>query len=72
VVAQRNQNQDGFAQKVFEIALAKERFPRKGAKPQRKLLKRGSALRLCVRKSAQGSRTFCAKPTRTVLLSQSS
>jgi hypothetical protein len=27
--------------------LAKERFPRKGAKTQRKLLKRGSALRLC-------------------------
>jgi hypothetical protein len=36
----------GFAQKVFEIALAKERFPRKGAKMQRRLLKRGSALRL--------------------------
>jgi hypothetical protein len=37
----------GFAQKAFEMALAKERFPRKGAKTQRKPLKRGSALRLC-------------------------
>jgi hypothetical protein len=36
-----------FAQKVFEVALAKERFPRKGAKTQRKPWKRGSALRLC-------------------------
>jgi hypothetical protein len=38
---------NGFAQKVFEMTLAKERFPRKGAKMQRKPLKLGSALRLC-------------------------
>jgi hypothetical protein len=51
----------GFAQKAFEMALAKERFPRKGAKTQRKPLKRGSALRLCVRNLRKALKDFCAK-----------
>jgi hypothetical protein len=46
----------GLCTKVFEIALAKERFPRKGAKKTVETRQRFAPLRLCVRnlRKAQG------------------
>jgi len=54
----------GFAQKDPGRIGGKNYFSRKGAKTQKNLRKRGSALRLCAfaREMSSAKNTFCAKP----------